>query len=100
MELILDNERTSDIGTTGYRSPKNLDVLKDEKPTEFFSPGDSAATTMAHTGVNTSFIVEEDEEQQSSSVEEEEQKPFDYFNFRTNYAEEDVLELPVEQYGK
>ena len=67
-----------------------------------FSPGESEMNTMANTNVNTSFSLENSEEQQSSSADEvlNDQKPFEYFDWKVQYAEEDVLELPVDHYGK
>ena len=59
MELVINDKKQSDVGATHYSSPMNAKLNTDEaaKPDKFlFSPGDSNMTTMAHTGVNTSFI--------------------------------------------
>ena len=64
MELIFDSEpQQSDLGSTKYGTPtNNLTATKDIKTNNFFSPGESNATTMANTeantGVNTSFVME------------------------------------------
>ena len=52
--------------------------------------GISAATTMPGTDVNTSFCQEQPEEQ-----EDDFEEIMREFNWRDNFAESDVLELPV-----
>ena len=52
---------------------------------------------MANTGMNTSVIIEEEDEQVD---DENEHIVFDKFDWKEKFAEEDVLELPVEHFGK
>ena len=58
------------------------------------SPGISQSETMPGTDVNTSFVHEKEE------PELEFDEIMKDFNWKEKYAEEDVLELPVIQYGK
>ena len=56
---------------------------------------------MDNTNVNTSFL-ENPEEQQSSKTDDRlnDDRPFEDFVYPHKFPEEDVLELPVEHFGK
>ena len=86
-----------------YQS-SNFGNIRNKRVNDFlFTPNESVNATKPHTNASNSFVLKERpafEEESADGESQQGKQPFIDFNWEENFAEEDILELPVEQFGR